>query len=81
MATKRTPLKRKTYRRVTPEAIEAFKAGDEAALREALNLAPWEFPSPLTRWECTPLEAGTAGAKWWPECVALRAELEKAARE
>ena len=24
---------------------------------------------------------GTMGAKWWPECIALRAELEKAARE
>ena len=24
---------------------------------------------------------GTEGAKWWPECEALRAKLEKAANE
>ena len=81
MATKRTPLKRKTYRRVTPAAVAAFKAGDNAALREALNLMPWEFPSPLTKAERSALPPGTFGAKWWPECVALRDELEKAAND
>ena len=79
MATKRRALKRQRHRKITPAAIAAFKAGDDEALCEALALRPWEFPSPLTKWNRCLWPPGTAGADWWPECEALRAELEKAA--
>ena len=56
MATNRTALKRKQYRTITPEAVEAFKRmrmardGSEAwwqahhVLHGALRLPPWVFP-------------------------------------
>ena len=34
--------------RITPEAVEAFLAGDCVGLHRALGLAPWQ-PSPLPR--------------------------------
>lgn len=66
-------------RRIT--AAAAFRAGDDDALRAALKLKPWEWPSPLgiEDVEPCPYPAGTAAANWWPECLALRAALIEAA--
>lgn len=53
MPTKRTPRNRDAKRRITPAAVEAFKAGDFMALHRALGLRPWEMsPLPL---DVTPL--------------------------
>ena len=51
------PVKRRVAKsrahRITPEAVEAFRAGDYLALHAALGLRPWEVsPLPL---EVTPL--------------------------
>jgi hypothetical protein len=67
------------HSRITPDAVEAFKAGDEAALSAALGLKPWEYPSPLSVSEHCPYPLSTSAADWWPECLRLRAELENAA--
>jgi len=53
MVTNRTPLNRSARRRLTPEVIAAWKAGDESALHRALGLFPWD-QSPLPR-EIEPL--------------------------
>ena len=56
MATNRTPIKRKQYRTITPEAVDAFKRmrakrdGSRTwwrahhELHDALRLPPWVFP-------------------------------------
>jgi len=41
MTTKRTPRKRIAHRRITPEAVRAYRARDYMALHEALGLMPW----------------------------------------
>src|SRR5690606_29546318 len=66
----------------TAAAIEAFKAGDCAALHRALGLRPWQFPCPLgvADDEPCPYPKGTSGAEWWPELLALRQALKQAAR-
>ena len=61
------PVKRRAHKgrphRVTPEAIDAFSAGDSSALHDALGLPPW-VPSPLEVHpdEVSPWPAGTGGA-------------------
>jgi hypothetical protein len=65
-------------KRVTPEAVAAYRAGDADALRRALRLKPWEA-SPLDVGEhgCVyPL--GTAYAQSWPQALELRQELDRA---
>jgi hypothetical protein len=61
--------------RMTPAAVAAFRAGDRAALHDELGLKSWQ-PSPLDVGGRCPWPAGTAGAKAWPEMVAVRAQLE-----
>lgn len=63
--------------RITPAAVEAFKAGDVAELRKALQLRPWET-SPLAAVGECPWPAGSAGGMTWAASAALRAELEAA---
>ena len=62
--------------RISPEAIEAFEAGDRTALHRVLGLGPW-VPSPLEvdPDEPSPWPAGTGGATYWPLAVELQREL------
>ena len=46
MPTKRKHVARHMQPRITPEAVEVYRAGDYMALHIALGLAPYE-PSPL----------------------------------
>lgn len=64
--------------RITPAAVEAFKAGDVAGLRRALQLRPWE-PSPLDAVGACPWPEWSAGALSWADSVRLRGELQCAA--
>jgi hypothetical protein len=79
MPTKRTPINRAQRRRVTPEAVEAFRAGDHTALGHALALKPWEA-SPLDVCDSHPPQSGTAWARSWPEVQRLRKELIQASK-
>ena len=86
------PIKRRSSKamkhRITPDAIEAFIAGDYLALHRALGLAPWE-PSPLPAASIAlgvdpddpPPMDGTAWALSWPLAVELQRELQKAVRD
>jgi hypothetical protein len=73
--------------RLTPAAIEAFKAGDYHRLHQALGLGPWE-PSPLpveiigalgVRPGDPPNWPGADNDLWvtrgWPKAQALQREL------
>jgi len=85
------PVKRRNAKarphRITPEAVEAFRAGDYMALHHALGLAPWEA-SPLPA-SITPLGVDPNGPKqWrdgqdnietWSQAVELQRELQAAA--
>ena len=85
------PVKRRLSKerphRITPEAVEAFEAGDYMALHRALGLAPWEA-SPLPA-SITPLGVDPKGPKqWgdsqgniesWSQAVELQRELQAAA--
>ena len=66
--------------KISPVAVEAFRAGDDDTLCKALRLAPWEGPSPLDiqDGEPCPYPEGTAGASWWPRCLELRRALLRA---
>lgn len=46
MATKRRPINRARRRKITPDAVEAYLAGDYHRQHAALGLMPWEG-SPL----------------------------------
>lgn len=72
------PVKRRASKhrehRITPEAVEAFRAGDYTALHRALNLRPWE-DSPLdVDFDPPPDWANDS----WPQAVELRRELMEA---
>ena len=80
------PVKRRAAKaarhRITPAAIEAFKANDFHALHSALGLAPCEA-SPLPR-EVTalgvhqgpcPYAKGTAWGDSWPKAQELQRQL------
>ena len=85
------PVKRRTAKgrahRITPEAVEAFKAGDFLALHQALGLKPWEVsPLPLN---IEPLgcdqtsREGEQPSGWfasWEQAQELQRLLMKAAR-
>ena len=86
MATRRTPLARAELRgRITHEAIEAYRAGDDLGLHRALGLNPWECsPLPL---EVTPLGVDQgpppkyeAHPNAWAKAQELQRELEKAVK-
>jgi hypothetical protein len=73
--TKRTPNGR-TSRRITPAAIEAWKAGDRQAVYFALQLRPWhphvfdvDVDAPL------PPDDGTAWSQDYGQIVELRKEM------
>jgi hypothetical protein len=76
------PNKRRTGKsrdhRLTPSAIEAWKAGDAAALHRALGLKPWMISPLRVEGEC-PYLPGTAGAVTWPAMQELRTQLIEAA--
>jgi hypothetical protein len=78
------PIKRRTPKRrdhpITPEAISAFRRGDEAALHRALGLKPWH-PSPLQAGGDSPWTGSSMGAKSWALATELRAELLEAIGE
>lgn len=65
--------------KISPAAVEAFRAGDEDALYHALRLRPWEHPTPLgiADGEVCPHGLGTAAAEWWPRCQELKRALQK----
>jgi hypothetical protein len=65
--------------KITPEAVEAFKAGDYRALHRALGLAPWEAsPLPI---EVTALGVDQGppgpGADLWVESWPKAQELQR----
>lgn len=63
--------------RITPEAVAAYRAGDELALHRALRLRPWQA-SPIGAVGPCPWPPGTGGHESWALAVELRAELERA---
>ena len=80
------PVKRRASKmlahRVTPEAVEAYAAGDYAALHRELSLAPWQC-SPLPSTCCAlGCDQGEAPDHWaqphlgWNEAQALQVQLE-----
>lgn len=73
------PLKRRTSKarafKITPEAIDAFAAGDHLRLHRALGLRPWE-PSPLDEGQLHPSGSAYAGA--WEAIRALRSDIREA---
>lgn len=70
MPTKRKRIGRKVAARITPEAIEAWRAGDVWGLHRALALRPWQ-DSPLAM-----VERSASPSKWALEVMALREQLE-----
>lgn len=84
MPVKRRIMKTREYR-ITPEAIEAFRAGDCRALHRALGLRPWQ-PSPLPHsvtglgvHRGDPPEEKTEWSQSWPAIQELQRALFKAA--
>jgi len=76
MPRKRRLPKRRT--RINALAIAAFAAGDEPALRRALELRPWEV-SPLDVDDGpSPWPDGSAGAVGWKQAQELRRVIEAA---
>src|SRR5215467_9016735 len=83
MPTNRTPINRRAARRITPEAIDAWKRADFMALHRALGLMPWER-SPLPR-EITALglnegdlsavDADEARDRAYPKVLRLQKQL------
>ncbi|MEQ1955971.1 hypothetical protein [Mesorhizobium sp. CN2-181] len=77
------PVKRRTAKRrqqINADAVAAFVAGDEAALRDAMSLSPWEFPTLPPLNEASPWPEGSGGAAWWPEGQELHLALMEAAQ-
>lgn len=78
MPRKRRAEKRTRFK-ITPEAIEAFRAGDQWALHRALGLKLWEI-NPLTVGddEPCPYPLNSGGYDSWPQAVELRRALQEA---
>jgi len=71
-------IRRRNASMITAAAVDAFKAGDDGALREALRLAPWEVsPLDVDDGPC-PWPPGCAGAASWEPAKALREALAQA---
>lgn len=68
---------------ISQHAVDAFNAGDRAALGKVLDLKPWE-PNPLDVDGPLPPEwarhDGSAWSQAWPAVWGLRQQLEAAAR-
>lgn len=78
MPIKRTTAKQRTQR-ITPEALEAYRAGDAATLDRMLGLKPWEA-SPLDvdhPDQVSPWPKGSGGERSWPQALQLRKQLEE----
>jgi hypothetical protein len=87
MPTNRTPINRRAARRITPEAIDAWKRADFMALHRALGLMPWQ-PSPLPREidalginedDLSAVDADEARDRGWSKALALQKQLLKLA--
>ena len=80
------PIKRRASKvreyRITPEAIEAFRAEDSQALHRALGL-PLYMPCPLhvSPEQPCPWPKGSTGAMSWPTALELREQLREAVGE
>jgi hypothetical protein len=74
---KRAP--QNTSHRITAAAVAAFVAADEAALREALELKPWQFPTLVPLDEPAPEHPSTMSDQWWSQGQALHRALMAAA--
>lgn len=64
---------------ISSEALDAYLRGDDAALRAALKLKPWQYPTLVGDRERCPYPAETAAAAWYPEARELRRKLERLA--
>jgi hypothetical protein len=91
MTTKRTPIARPQRSRITPVAVAAFVAMEDAttdeerndahsALHDALGLKPWEWPAIEHPDSVCPYPAGSAAARHWPEAMKLYEALKEAAQ-
>jgi hypothetical protein len=76
MPTKRTPLRRDMRRKITPEAVEAFRRMEAAAeadewweahsvLHKELALPPWRWPAFEYPDAVCPYPTGSPAAKNW----------------
>ncbi|HET9473378.1 MAG TPA: hypothetical protein VFO82_05760 [Steroidobacteraceae bacterium] len=85
MPTKRTKRARPQLRRITPEALQAFRDEDELALHRALGLKPWHrSPLDVDLRVKPPTETATGQIAWletWPQAYMLREALEAALME
>ncbi|RVC41925.1 hypothetical protein [Mesorhizobium sp.] len=84
MPTKRTPRHRNIKRRISPEAIEAFRAGDYAALHRILGLRPWEMsplPSEVTPLGCNPDHLPNARVTLFDQSFEQAVDLQRALME
>lgn len=84
MPTKRTKRARPQVRRITPEAVEAFRRRDGLELHRALGLKPWErSPLDVDLRVKPPTATATGQIAWletWPQAYMLREALEAAIR-
>lgn len=64
--------------RITPAAVEAYRAGNRLELHRALNLPPWQA-SPLDAVGACPWPPSSAGGRTWADSVRLREGLQCAA--
>jgi hypothetical protein len=82
MAVKRRVGKARAHP-ITPEAVEAYRAGDRGALHRVLGLKPWEaspfFPDGPD--DVSPWPEGSGGARSWPQALELKEQLEVLARD
>jgi hypothetical protein len=76
MPVKRRVAKVKSHR-ITPEAVAAFKAGDDTTLRLFLGIRPWQA-SPLDAIGPAPAWATGDYADSWAVARELRAQFLKA---
>ena len=76
MPTKRKKRARPLAAKITPAAVEAYRAGDRRALHRQLRRKPWKV-SPLDVHEgpC-PMHPSYVASGTWPQMQALRAVLE-----
>lgn len=79
MPTKRTKRARPLAAKITPVAVEAYRAGDRRALHRQLRLKPFQV-SPLDVHEgpC-PFHPSYVASETWAHMQALRAALEEIA--
>lgn len=76
MPSKRRAAKGRLHR-ITPETVNAFRAGDAIALHRALGLRPWQTsPLDADTPEPPPDMHGGAWADSWPLAFELRTMLE-----